>query len=585
MKNTRLWAMLLVIAMLAAMLAGCGSSSSTTTTSASETEEAAEEATTEDAGEAAEAAEEGEAAEEESSSELDPSVGYDLPLFDPDENVTFSMWVSFSDIGGDFMPDGYASNYAYLLSVEMTGVTIDMRQVSTDANSESFNLMVASGDYVDIITNVGQLWSDSFDAAVEDEIFIDLTEMIENYMPYYKSYYDELDDSVKRDLHTDSGYIPKLISIDSDPDGATEGAVIRMDILNELGLDVPTTYDDLYEVLAAFQSYGMTEALMLPSGITHTSNALCSGYGVSGAFATSPMVSEPYYVVDGEVKYGIVEEGYKEYIQMLVDFYQAGYVSVDFMTKNDNPMGSDYSATAASDNVGIFMTETAMLPTYYDLAENENYEIYPLATITKTEGETTHFGTYTSPISGRLATISIMTSIGDRIDELGKYLDFFFTEEGALLTAMGVEGNEDGSYIIDSDGSLQYSDYWWDIDVADTSKSTLFIYSVLPMYKPEVPSTYTMDLQEIVADVWDENTDSDYRMPDYLSMTTEESDIYNTYYSDVQTMVQENLLKFVTGDRSMDEWDDFVQTLWDIGLQTCIDQKQSAYDRYMSRSI
>ncbi len=593
MKKTNMLALLLVVALLAAMLGACGSTGSQQDTSeasassAETVEEAASSAeTAEPAAEPEAETEAGSEAETEETAEaLDPAVGYELPLFDPDEGVSFSMWVSFSDIGGDFMPDGYESNLAYLQSVEMTGVTIDMTQVSTDTNTEKFNIMIASGEYPDIITNVTQLWSDSYDTAIEEGIFIDLTDMIENYMPYYKSFYDQLSDSVKRDLHTDSGYIPKLISINANPDGATEGAFVRTDLLDKLGLDMPTTYDDLYEVLAAFKNSGMNEALMLPSGITHTSNALCSGYGINGGFATEPMISEPFFVQDGEVKYGIVEEGYKEYMQMLVDFYQAGYISGDFMTKNSNPMGSDYAATAGSDDVGIFMGETGMIPTYYGVAESDSYEIYPLTTITKTEGEITHFGTYKSEISGRLATIAITTNISGREEQLGKYLDFFFTEEGAKLSAMGIEGNEDGSYIIDEDGKLQYSDYWYEIDIADTSKSTLFIYSVMPMLKPETPSTYTMDVQEICADVWDSNTDADYRMPDYLSMTVDESDKYNTYYSDVQTTVQENLLKFVTGERSMDEWDSFVDTLWDIGLQTCIDQKQAAYDRYLNRSV
>ena len=600
MKHTKYLALLLVLAMLCSLLAACGSSSSSSSDETTETEETTEETTeaeetTETADEAEEEAEEAEETEEEAEeaaeeaeeeAALDPAVGYDLPLFDPDENVTFTMWVSFSDIGGDFMPDGYASNYAYLESVEMTGVTIDMTQVSTDTNTELFNIMIASGDYVDIVTNVSQVWTSSYETAVEEDIFMDLTDLTHNYMPYYMLAYESLDDDTKRDLVTDSGYMAKLISINTaEPDGATEGAFIRTDLLEAVGLDIPETYDDLYEVLEAFQVYGLSEPLMLVSGITHTSNALASGYDVSAMFGTSPSVSEPWYVVDGEVKYGIVEDGYKEYMQMLVDFYEAGYVNPDFVTDNSNPMGSDFMATAASDEVGIFFGETNLIPNYYELATNEDYEIYPLAPITKEEGDTTHFGTYKSAISGRLATISITTAAAGKEEQLGKYLDFFFTEEGARLSSMGVEGNEDGSYVFDENGDMQYSDYWYELDLTENQKPTLFIYSVMPMLKPETPSSYTMDLQFLCEDVWDEDADDDYRLPDYLTMTADETDEYNIVYSDIQTMIEENLLKFVMGDRSMDEWDDFVQDIWDMGLQTCIDIKQDTYDRYLERTI
>ena len=611
MKFTKMLALLCVVALFVGMFAACGNSTeAASAVSAEEASEAVEEATTEETAPAEEAAPADEPAATEASavdeaetepaataeniqeaaelaSGLDFSEGYELPLFDPADNVTFTMWVSFSDIGGDFMPEGFSNNLAYLAATEDTGVTIDMHQVSTDSNSEQFNLMIASGDYVDIITNVGQLWTASYDSAIEDDIFMDLTELTsaEN-MPYYAALYDQLSDSVKKDLHTDSGYMPKLISINPYPDGATEGAFIRQDILDDLGLEVPQTYDDLYDVLAAMKDSGMNEPLMLTDGIVHTSNALCSGYDVNGGFSVFPMTSTPWMVVDGEIKFGIAEEGYKEYMQMIVDFYQAGYIDPDFATENSNPMSSDFAGKCASDDVGIFFGETGMVPEYYSLALNENYDAEPLAEITKEAGATTHFGTYKSEISGRLATIAICTTAEGREAELGKYLDFFFTERGALYSFMGIEGNEDGSYIYDENGALQYSDNWNTIDISSTSKSTYFIYSCIPGLKPEgVPSTYTLPVQEYCGDVWDSNADADYKIPDSLSLTAEESEEQSAIYSDIQTLISENLLKFVMGDRSMDEWDDFVQEMWDMGLQDVIDIEQTGYDRYLERAV
>ena len=37
-------------------------------------------------------------------------------------------------------------------------------------------------------------------------------------------------------------------------------------------------------------------------------------------------------------------------------------------------------------------------------------------------------------------------------------------------------------------------------------------------------------------------------------------------YSDVNTKIAEDLYKFVSGSRSMDEWDSFIQELYDIGM-------------------
>ena len=116
-------------------------------------------------------------------------------------------------------------------------------------------------------------------------------------------------------------------------------------------------------------------------------------------------------------------------------------------------------------------------------------------------------------------------------------------------------------------------------------KPTLFIYSVMPMLCPETPSSYTMDLQFECAPTWDQNADSAYQMPTAISMTAEESEEYYSMYSDIQTLIAENLTKFAVGERSMDEWDSFVQEIIDLGIEDCIAIKQAAVDRFYTRSV
>ena len=187
----------------------------------------------------AEAESSAEEAPTESSGLITTDYSYDLPLVDDD--WSFSMWVSFSDNMSTFMPNGFADNKAFQKAEELTGVHVELREVTTTANSEQFSIAVASGDLPNVLTNVGMLWTSSFEQGIEDEVLMDLTELTENYMPAYKECYDQLDDDTKRELHTDSGYMPKLITINNYPDGATEGAFIRTDYLKKIGKDIPTT--------------------------------------------------------------------------------------------------------------------------------------------------------------------------------------------------------------------------------------------------------------------------------------------------------------------------------------------------------
>ena len=596
MKSVKRISLLLVVALIAMMFAACGNSAPDASTpevsEASVSEVAApaedEAPTVEDA--APESVVEDSALEGEETAPADDGLittdyVYELPLFDESENATLSMWVSFSDNMSTFMPNQFADNRGYLMAEEKTGVHVDLVCVSTNSNSEQFSLRVASNDLPNIITNVAMLWSTGYDSAIDDEVFIDLADLCtEEYMPAYAECYAQLDDNTKRELHTDSGYMPRLVSINNYPSGATEGAFIRTDYLEQVGLDMPQTYDELDEVLHAFQSeLGLEEPLMMPQGIVPNSNAFCSGRGVSGSFSVFPMVSEPYYLEDGKVKFGTIEPGFKEYMEWFANYYAEGIIHPDFMSKNQNPM--EFGGTISSGTTGVFCGETNMVPNYINdgKSTNDSFEIAPLGVITKTPGEITHFGTAKSPISGRLAGISVSTADVD-MEVLGKYLDWFFTEEGALLSAMGVEGNEDGSYVWDENGELQYSDYWWNMELTEMEKPTYFIYSVMPMLCPKTPSTYSMDIQFECGPTWDANTDTAAQMPS-ISMTAEESEEYAAIYSDIQTLISENLSKFAVGDRSMDEWDDFVQEIYDLGIEDCIAIKQGALDRYYEREV
>ena len=293
--------------------------------------------------------------------------------------------------------------------------------------------------------------------------------------------------------------------------------------------------------------------------------------------------SDPYYCVDKEVKYGIIEDGYKEYMEMFHKWYADGIISPDFISKNQNPM--EFAGTIGSGNTGVFFGETNMVPSYYSVGQSNDpdFEITPVPPITKTEGEATHFGTSKSPISGRLAGIAVTTTPVD-LEKLGTYLDFFFTEEGALLSAMGVEetADQEGSYIWDENGELAYSDTWNNSELNEMEKPTYWIYSVVPMLCPKTPTTYYYDVQYECADVWDLNADDAWKLPD-VKLNADEQYECDAIYADIRTVVEENLTKFAVGDRDMAEWDDFIDQLYDLGIEDCIALYQQAVDRYYAR--
>ena len=76
---------------------------------------------------------------------------------------------------------------------------------------------------------------------------------------------------------------------------------------------------------------------------------------------------------------------------------------------------------------------------------------------------------------------------------------------------------------------------------------------------------------------------TDYRFPGPATMSAEENQEYSRIFTDLQTYVKESVLAFITGEKSMDEYDAFIETIKEYNIDRCIELKQAALDRYYAR--
>ena len=104
---------------------------------------------------------------------------------------------------------------------------------------------------------------------------------------------------------------------------ADQGISVRKDFLDKVGMDIPTTYDEWETVLTAFKDKLGIEAPLFTSKYGIDNGEFMAGYGVAPYF----------YQVDGTVKYGPLEDGYKDYLTMMADWYKKGLIDPDFDTR------------------------------------------------------------------------------------------------------------------------------------------------------------------------------------------------------------------------------------------------------------
>lgn len=570
----RIFALLLAAAMTLAMLSGCGAGgeSSASEDSATNPQQTASEEVSglettpavEETVSAEEAPAEASAVEE---TKL-PSISYPMVT---DDSVSITLWVSMPSQISPYMED-VADSAAYRAATEATGIILDATTVSTEVQNEQFQLMCASGGILDYDIVVGaSVAYGGTDAAVEDGILLDLTDHLAEYMPDFYSFLQE-DDEIRKLLTTDSGYLADVAGRGSG--GRAQGFGIRKDWLDDAGLEIPTTYDQLYEVLTVFKNdYNCPEPLLMYSTGFLDNDFLCAGYGVT---------QNGYYIEDGTVKFCYTEDSFRQYCELIYQWYSEGLISRDFIN-NVQGAGTSYDAKMLDGTLGVFMTGVDIFSSGSAAsAEDENWNAVPMADVTQTGTETITLGLTpaTDPLSNKWNVTAGVEE--ETLPYALGYMNWFFTEEGSFAANFGIEG--EGFAYVDGEPKLT--------ELVTNNPDGLSSFITEAMYlnwnapfcldERYYDSVYDTEAQAEATDIWNSNRNNSQQY--HGDMTGDEATAYSTVYNDIDTYISTTSISFMTGASDIAaQWDTFVSTIETMGIDSCIEIKQAAYDRYLQR--
>lgn len=563
-----LLSVLLILAMMLTLFAGCGGeTASEAPASESVTAEAsapAEEAPAEEpAPEEAAPVEEASVPAEEAPVE-DARQPIEYPLVD--EPTTLTYWQAWPPFLNEISAPQDAAMFAQL--EEATGVKLEITAVSTETSADDFMLRCASGDLTDMIQKGHQNYTGGGAKAIEDEVLLDLLPLLEEYS---YNYYNIMmnDPNVYRNLVNDEGQVPALIGMYTDPYYTDQGFWIRKDILDAVGKDVPTTIAELDDVLAAFKDHGMTDGLVV------LSQGNCDL--LSRAYDAGDKMVDGVYTPMG------TSDNAKEYLLKMKEYYDKGYINVDFVTYNESDTKPPQDVIY-SDMGGIFNEDVASIAGYYNTTTNPDFELVPMGQIRKEEGQVLDTGFI--PV---LAADKYSLSLSAQCSDPGlciQYMDYLFSDEGFMLANYGTEGL---TYTM-VDGEPQFTDlilaneqgFDWQLC------QSLYINPGFPCLTDLAAQEMTYnEAQKAAVPTWVEAYDSsDATTPNanWLSYTTEESEERAEVQTDIETYQEEMRLKFITGQADIEaEWDTYCQTLEDMGIGILNETQAAAIERYLNK--
>ncbi|MGN6715033.1 extracellular solute-binding protein [Anaerocolumna jejuensis] len=483
---------------------------------------------------------------------------------------------------------------------EKTGIHIEFETGTRDDWEDKLNMSLQSGDYPDIIMGVSP---NIAKYGVKEGIFIKLDNYIneKNTPNYYSMFKDNLDLSRESD-----GSIYSLLST-NDCYHCSYGRKmwINTKYLADMGCEIPQTTQEFYDVCKKFLEYK-------PNGIAIGGTAPGAGWystfqeWLMGSFLLSPSKSYTLNVNDmtavnkeGKIVTAATDDRYKKYLEYCNSLYKLGAIYDGDFTQTQEQL----KTIVNQEDAPVLCFPEGTISDYIDSAANPDlYKQY--ATLSPLEGpdgtRLTSYFKYSAISSGNFC----ITDKCKNPEAALRWVDFFYSKTGDLCSQYGAdEGvdwklNPEGKVGLNGEPALyevlnpysaetQNHD-WQDIGIRVAPAAYRLGQAVDPNidpYAPEGLEKLLYDSSKKDYEPYTQNeSNSDLDMIPELKITDEESTNVSTIAVEVEKIITESSVGFITGAKDINtEWDSYKNSLDKSGLKTLLDTYQAAYDRMMKK--
>ena len=334
---------------------------------------------------------------------------------DPTPNAAPFEFSIMGTVWGDFPEDG---GKIFAALEEATNTRVDLQMFPSDGFPERITTTLASGNLPDVIVAGADLAM-----LVNEGAIIPLDDLLE---AYGQNILAALGDDIVFSRFAADGKIYALPNIvDYRPFFAMQ---VRTDWLDELGLDVPDTWDEWIHAWEQMLTLGNNIVpyagdiyAFLPSFGLYTSNRQMWLTDADGNLTIAPEMPQ-----------------FRAYLEAMNDLHNRGILDQEFAIRGT--IVGNFDSVENALNAGIAGSVVTWATNTRTVTQNltEINEDARLLGVLPVPGPDGHRGT---PARARVSGSTAITIAGaDRGREIIQFFDFLFTEEGRRLMSFGIEG-------------------------------------------------------------------------------------------------------------------------------------------------
>lgn len=502
---------------------------------------------------------------------------------------TFTYWTSMSGTASQTL-ESYNDLMMYQEISKRTGINVEfIHPASGSTGSEAFQILMASGNYPDMIEYKWDSYAGGPQQAIDDGVIIAINKYMKDYAPNYYEYMEgekgkENQNRYKAQSMTNEGNYFGFRNLNIGDYRGFMGLYVRKDKLNEWGLNIPVTIDDWTELFAIAKDNGFK--------IPFTCHPVFLGVDRIDLFNGAYHVSNKFYIDGNKIKFGPFESAYKEYLDKMVEWTKAGYIDKDFVTNTDaivegNMTNGTSVATAGYIGSGIGRLIPAMRE------RDPEYSLVACPYPVLKEGDTPWFQEVQA--ESKDVTIAITVDCGnedeDRYKAAVKWCDYVYGEEGNILKCFGIEGE---TFTIEKDENGEehfvYTDKIMDHEKLGAHSVEAALYHFMrPANSPGLnqhpdylKGFYPYEEQLAALDTWNEYVDeAKLHILPPLSYSGEEATVKANVEFSAKVDLQAAVNNIILGKASIDTLDDAIKKAKENGYSELLEIQQAAYDRYL----
>ncbi|NOU94091.1 extracellular solute-binding protein [Paenibacillus sp. LMG 31456] len=493
----------------------------------------------------------------------------------------------------------FATSSATKWVEEQTNIHIEWQVAPEGPESPvKLNVVLASGDYPDVIMNFHVTSAQQLNYGKQG-VFIPLNKLIDQYGPNTKKYVFDAFPATKDDITAPDGNIYSLpIVNDCYQCSMGQKFWLYKPWMDKLGLKMPTTPDELYNVLKAFKEKdpnGNGKADEIPLSGSIQGNHTGLDEFIMNAFVLNPTLNttsgfsiddaQHMYVNNGKITPSFTQPGWKEGLKFLNKLYAEKLIDPQAFTQNlkqlkalgENPnipiMGSSSSlGTGQITQYGGPSNRWSEYVAVPPLKGPSGLQVAPYTPSATSTGEFIITKAAKHPeVAMRLADFLYDPDVTWRLQKGGEGLNW----RKPLPGEMGANGKPAEFATLAPIAEEKSNNNWLQRGLFATPDSQRYTSAI----DPKAPKPLPLILFEATKDLYEPYKQKPDTLIPMLFMEADQGKQVVDHSKTIGTYVEEMFARFVTGDMDIDKgWDAYLSQLKSMNLDKLVAIYQTAYD-------